>query len=125
MFDKRNPVARWCWLGRENACHEKWKIRSILCGYKFNSHGTGHIPNKRNGFLSEEMNGKYLHPDVMEIYIYLKIVTCMEICMPNMFVIIESDKLLLLGKFSPRLAATPQPFRARIVIHLKLPKPAM
>lgn len=47
MFDKRNPVARWCWLGRENACHEKWKIRSILCGYKFNSHGTGHHPEQK------------------------------------------------------------------------------
>lgn len=29
--------------------HEKWKIRSILCGYKFNSHATGrHHPKKTN-----------------------------------------------------------------------------
>lgn len=26
-------------------------------------------------YLTEEMNEKYLHPDVMEIYLYLKIVT--------------------------------------------------
>ena len=65
MFDKRNR--RNGVGGRENVCHEKWKIRSILCGYKFNSHATGHHPesrerekmNKKNGFHIKD--GKYLH----------------------------------------------------------------
>lgn len=75
MFDKqnrRNGVG-----GRENVCHEKWKIRSILCGYKFNSHATGHHPESRERqkmnkkmVLCRGVERKIFTPDVMEIYIF-------------------------------------------------------
>lgn len=105
--------------------HEKWKIRSILCGNKFNSSCYKRDISSPRFYLGrserERDERKVFHTRRKWKFIHLKIVTCIKICLRLNVLHHNWKRQIALGLRS-LVALGKKNFPAS---HLKLPKPEM